>query len=522
MSTYEKSGCRYTSAYTHVYRHGPGIAGTKDPEIKKGCKKAMKEMTTEIVVVAGGPAGLSAAVQAAEDGAQVILLEKAATCGGAANMGMGPLGIGTKYQKNQMLDISVEKAFNMFMEYTHYMVDARLVKRYFAQSAETIEWLEDKGVEFEGAYRYFPKSEATWHIVKTDQGIGPRAASFMNRKLYECALELGVQIFTETPAKKIIMEDGKVAGVLATDKDGEEVKINCKAAIIATGGAGANPEMIKQETGFDFGVNMFNFAIPGIMGDGMKMAWEAGAAKSQVRIEMAASVEGTDSLPQSVPNVFSQPNLLVNRHGKRFMNEDHMQNTTYLSNAVSKQKDCIGFSVIDSSIVKYYIKNGVDVISMVRTNPDVSDFKEGIQMAIDNGSKCFFVADTLEELAEKAGIDVDNFLDTVDEYNEYCDTADEEFYKPRKYMRPIVKAPFYCAQIRPGGYGTVGGIKINENCEAIDKDFEPVPGLYAAGADSCALYDDSYMFLLPGNSMGYAVNTGRIAGMEAAEYVQED
>lgn len=71
-----------------------------------------------------------------------------------------------------MYDISVEKAFNMFMEYTHYMVDARLVKRYFAQSAETIEWLEDMGVEFEGAFRYFPKAEPTWHIVKTDQGLG--------------------------------------------------------------------------------------------------------------------------------------------------------------------------------------------------------------------------------------------------------------------------------------------------------------------------------------------------------------
>ena len=70
----------------------------------------------------------------------------------------------------------------------------------------------------------------------------------MNRKLYERALELGVQVFTETPAKKILMEDGKVAGVLATNKDGEEVKINCKAAVVATGGAGANPEMIDRKS----------------------------------------------------------------------------------------------------------------------------------------------------------------------------------------------------------------------------------------------------------------------------------
>ena len=178
----------------------------------------MADYETQIVVIAGGPSGLSAAVQAAEDGAEVIVVEKAAAVGGAANMGMGPLGIGTKYQKQNMIDISVEKAFNMFMEYTHYNVDARLVKRYFEQSGETIEWLEDMGVEFEGAFRYFPKSEATWHIVKTDTGIGPRAASFMNKALYDRALELGVKFLLETPAKKIIKKDGKVAGVLATDK----------------------------------------------------------------------------------------------------------------------------------------------------------------------------------------------------------------------------------------------------------------------------------------------------------------
>ena len=482
----------------------------------------MRELSTEIVVIAGGPAGLCAAVQAAEDGASVILLEKSAACGGAANMGMGPLGIGTKYQKATMRDITVEKAFNMFMDYTHYMVDARLVKRYFEQSAETIEWLEDMGVEFEGAFPYFPQSEATWHIVKTDQGIGPRAASFMNKRLYERALELGVEVMVETPAKKIIMEDGKVAGVLATDKTGEEIKIACKAAVVATGGAGCNPEMIKEHTGFIQGVNVFNFAIPGITGDGLKMAWEAGAGKMPVRIEGASHVEGMDTLPQSVPKVFSQPNLLVNGLGKRFMNEDYMQNSTYLHNAVSKQKDMTGYIIIDSSIIRYYAKNGVDVVSLVRTDPDVSDFKGAVDEYIENGGKDIYRADTIEELAEMIGCDPEVLENTVDDYNDYCDSYDAEMFKDRRYMKPITKAPFYCGKIRPGGYGTVGGIKINENCEAIDEDFAPVPGLYAAGADACNLYDDSYMFLLCGNSMGFAVNSGRIAGMSAAEYVQEN
>ena len=273
----------------------------------------MANYETQIVVIAAGPSGLSAAVQAAEDGADVIVVEKAAAVGGAANMGMGPLGIGTRYQKQNMYDISVEKAFQMFMEYTHYNVDARLVKRYFEQSAETIEWLEDMGVEFEGAFRYFPKSEATWHIVKTDTGIGPRAASFMNKALYAKAQELGVNVLLETPAKKILMKDGRVAGVLATDKVGREIEIACQAAIICTGGAGCNKQFILDETGYKHGEDMFNFAIPGIMGDGLKMAWEAGADKLPVRIEQAASVVGVEDLPGSVSNIFGQPNLLICR-----------------------------------------------------------------------------------------------------------------------------------------------------------------------------------------------------------------
>ncbi|WP_148409838.1 FAD-dependent oxidoreductase [Murimonas intestini] len=483
----------------------------------------MANFETQIVVIAGGPAGLSAAVQAAEDGAEVILIEKSAAVGGAANMGMGPLAIGSSYQKRQMYDITVEKALNMIMEYTHYNIDGRLVKRYFEQSAETIEWLEEMGVEFEGAYKYFTKSEPTWHIVKTDQGIGPRAASFMNKALYARAQELGVKFMLETSGKKILKDEkGKVCGVLAADKEGKEIEIACKAAIIATGGAGANAEFIKQETGYLFGKDMFNFAIPGNVGDGIKMAWEAGADHVPVRIEQAASFEGIDDLPQSVPNIMMQPNLLVNLHGKRVMNEEQMQNTTFLSNAASHQKHRVLFSIVDSSIVKYYMRNGVDEICMVRADPDVSDFTDGVKMAQADGNSGLFVADSIEELAQMTGINEENLVETVEEYNDYCDSVDEEFYKRKEYLRPLTKAPYYAAAIRPGGYGTVGGIRINENCEACDNEFEPVPGLYAAGADACNIYDDSYMFLLPGNSMGFAVNTGRIAGMEATKYVEDE
>ena len=481
----------------------------------------MSKYETDIVVIAGGPSGLAAAVQAAEDGAKVILVEKSETVGGAANMGMGPLGIGTKYQQAQMHDITVEKAFRMMMEYTHYNIDARLVKRYFDQSAETIEWLEDMGVEFEGAFKYFTKSEPTWHIVKTDQGIGARAASFMNRALYNRALELGVTVLLETPAKKIIMEDGAVAGVLVADKEGNEFEIACKAAIICTGGAGANPEMIKEETGYIWGKDMFNFAIPGNVGDGIRMAWEAGGDHVPVRVEQAASNILGMGLPRAAGAMMNQPNLLVNSFGLRFMDEEQVQNRTYLSNAVSHQKDRTGFMIIDSTIAKYYMKNGIDFVSMVDPETDVSEFPEAAEIGRKDPSLGLFVADTLEELAELAGIDAENLVQTVEDYNHYCETYDAEFFKRREFMKPLQKGPYYACKIMPGGYGTVGGIRINENCEVCDSDFYPIEGLYAAGADACNLYDDSYMFLLPGNSMGWAVNSGRIAGMEAAALIQD-
>lgn len=476
----------------------------------------MREYQADVCVMAAGPSGLSAAVQAAEDGAKVVVLEKAAAVGGAANMGMGPLGIGTKYQRSQMVDLTVEKAFNMFMEYTHYNVDARLIKRYFAQSAETIEWLESMGVEFEGAFRYFPKAEPTWHIVKTDKGIGPRAASFMNKALYARALELDVTFLLETPGQEILKENGRVCGVRAVDKNGESVVVHCGAAIIATGGAGANKHLIEDETGLRHGENLFSFAIPGLMGDGLKMAWAAGADKMPVRVEMTSEVKHGGELTGSVANVFTQPNLLVNQQGKRVMNEEQMQNTTFLGNVVNHQKNKVLYSIVDTSIVRSYIRNGVDVTSLVRTNPDVSDFYEGLEMAKAHGFDCFYQADTIEELAEKMGIDPVELRKTVDAYNDYCDSTDEEFYKSGKFLRHIVCKPFYAAELRVAGYGTVGGIRINENCQVLDPDYEPIPGLYAAGADACNIYDDSYMFLLPGNSMGFAVNSGRIAGMEAA------
>ena len=480
----------------------------------------MSEYQIEIVVIAAGPAGLAAAVAAAEKGAKVAVLEKRAIPGGLANAGMGILAVESHFQKEMGIDLTVEKACRMMMEYSHYNIDGRLVRRYFGQSADTIEWLEKMGVEFEGAFRYFSKSEPTWHIVKTGRKIGPAAAKVMNEKLAARAEELGVSIYYECVGKKVLKDGrGRISGVLATDRIGRNFVIDCSAVIIACGGASGNPEMIREETGYRYGEDLFNFSSPAITGDGLRMAWDAGADRLPVRIEQAALCGGLDSLPSSVPNVMMQPNLLVNLSGKRVMDEEQMENTTFLGNAASLQERRLLYSVVDTSIAEYYAEHGVDRTSLVRNDPDVSGFAAAVDAALERGNRSVFRADSLEELAAMTGIDAEEFEATVKRYNEYCGNGcDDEFFKAKELLRPVVKAPFYAATIFPGGYGTVGGIRINENCEVLHE-FRPIPGLYAAGSDACNLYNDSYMFLLPGNSMGFAVNSGRIAGTEAAKFV---
>ena len=204
-----------------------------------------------------------------------------------------------------MIDITVEK--HLICLWTIH-INGLLVKDILLLVSGNNRMAKDIGVEFEGAFRYFPQSECKSHIVN-DSGIGPRAALFMNRALYNKALELGVMVLLETAATQIPKEDGRVVGVRARGQNNEEIEVRCDAAIICTGGAGANTEMIKEYTGLEYGKDVYNFAVPGMVGDGIRMAWEAGADQMPIRIEMAADLKGGVGKCQCSPTL-KLPNLL--------------------------------------------------------------------------------------------------------------------------------------------------------------------------------------------------------------------
>jgi fumarate reductase flavoprotein subunit len=489
----------------------------------------LKEIETDIVVVAAGPAGLAAAVTAAERGAKVVVLEKSATTGGTGNMGMGPFAVGSKLQKMKNVSLTKEEAFKIWMDYTHWRVDARLVSDYINKTANTIDWLEEMGVEWYDVIAYVKGSYFTHHLVKPSSGArpGPQAASTMYKLMTERAADLGVKIFLETPAKKLIKENGRITGVIAENKAKEEIEIKAKAVILATGGFGDNPEMIKKYTGYEWGKDIFNHRGPGLAGDGIKMAWEVGAGVEGLNIEMTCGVMPAEPTPgqanTSFPTVsgsFSQPNLLVNLLGERFMNEEASGNPTFTGNAVIRQKKHCAWRIFDSAAAKHYEKVGFDWINYMNPASKVKNFEAEFKQTYA-GSKNVFAANSLEELAEKSGIDINGLRKTIEEYNKACENGrDDIFHKNPDFLRPIKQAPFYAGRLVPGGYGTLGGIKINYKTEAVTEDHDPIPGLYAAGTDANSIYADSYIFIFPGNTMGFAINSGRIAGENAAGYVK--
>lgn len=489
-----------------------------------------KNMRTDVVVVAAGLSGLAAAISAAESGLDVIAIDKAMTTGGAANMGMGPLGIGTKQQKALAFNMSPGEAFRLHMNFVHWNADARLVHDYYFKSASTIEWLEDMGVEFFPpivAYavpekmRAYATAYPTGHCVKPETGgmPGPRAAGAMIKRMTERANELRIQILLETSGKSVIMENGCAVGVIAEDKNGDTIEIRAKAVIIATGGFGDNPKMIKEYLGFEWGKDLFSFRIPGMQGDGLHMAWEAGAARSKIMMELMYQCPDNISV-FVLDGAFRQPGLWVNKKGERFLNEDVVANSTFTGNAIIRQPGCEAIAILDSKMVRYYRKNGVDLVDHVHGFDLFHHFEEAVEQALASGYEYVYKADTIEELSQMIGVDSEKFLDTVDEYNEMCEEKyDEQFEKEPAYMYPMEKGPFYALKYYAGAYGTLGGIKINYKTEVQDENDNSIPGLYAVGADACNIFGDCYPFTLGGNTMGFCLNSGRMAGEYAAEYI---
>lgn len=469
----------------------------------------MKELQADVVVVSAGTAGMAAAVTAAEGGASVIAIEKSAATGGTGKMANGIFAVESRLQLLKQLTLSREEAFKIYMDYTHWRVNARLVKAFIDKSADTIDWLEGMGVEFIDVRCHNPGFNYTWHIMKSPKPGQPNGASVM-KALADRAGELGISILLKTTVKRLLKENNRITGIIAEDASGEEIRVNSAAVILATGGY--------------FFRSMPGQPVPG--GDGIRMAREAGAAVRDITLEENfARPERPPKMYESINNTFMQPGLAVNLLGERFMNEEVDAFTFFGRNAIARQKNGTCFNIIDEDTKQHFVEKGWDWIPLAMPSTTLTkpvNFDDEIKEVLESGDGNIFVADSIEELAGKAGIDPARLRNTIEEYNKACETGrDEIFNKKARYLRPVKRPRFYANKQVSNSIQEWGGIRINHKTEVLTGEYDVIPGLFATGMDAaCEIYESTYPFVLPATAMGFAINSGRIAGENASALVE--
>lgn len=477
----------------------------------------MEQFDADVAVIGSGPSGLAAAITAAEKGATSLLVEKGAMTGGTGNMAMGPAAVESRLQKEKNVPLTKDQAFKLHMDYTHWRVDAQLVRKYIDLSGDTIGWLEQMGVKFFEVETQFEGALCTHHNVQAvNGGAEESAGANMMKAMDDQARRLGVKVMLRTKAVKILKDDSGVIGFLAEHQTGKKIQISARSVIIGTGGFGTNPDMVKQYTQYKPGENIFPMFVNGIVGEGIRIAWEAGAAKSDMTMQLISSLKppyaGRYGTRKELA-AFRQPNLLVNLQGERFLNEEILANTTFSGNAIFEQKNSCAFIVFDENTKLHYEKDGMHFCD----EATVEDLDANIDQVMKEGCDCIFVADSLEELARKAGINFKGLKCTVDEYNKICDSGHDHIMNKRvEFLRPIRQPKFYAGMHVPSAYGSLGGIKINHRAEVLDDSAEVITGLFAVGTDANAINGISYVYIMPGSTLAFALNSGRIAGENAA------
>lgn len=479
-----------------------------------------KVLQADVVIIGAGATGLAAAISAAEQGAKVIVFEKEKTFGGTGNFFDGVFGVESYYQRRDFTTYTKDECFKWIMEYSHWLANPRLVRAIVNESGDTIKWLEDNGVEFYGAMINLPNSPRTYHVVK-----GHGAAAMM--ALASKAKELGVEMMLNAPVVEIFKEGNKIAGLIA-EQDGEEIEVEAPAIIIASGGYINNKEWVKKYTGLTIGEDIFPVGNVDKMGDGIRMAWELGAAEEGTGvIEMFSlgPVGPNFAMKNIVEHITMQPDLWVDVQGKRYCDEAVVFFDTSVGNVNSKLQDGISYHIFDTEVVRRLMEDGLDKNGGSERPPGsvLEGLDEELEIQVKNMPEDVFKADSIDELGEKLGIEPGVLKETVKEYNKYCAQGyDEDFTKDRRWLRPLIGPKYYAIVARTVGLGTKGGIKINEKMEVVDKKYKVIQGLYAGGFDAGGLYGDSYTIAgSSGLSSGFALNSGRIAGRNAANFAKK-
>ena len=505
-------------------------------EVKE--KRPDETIDTDIVIVGGGGAGMTAAIEAANAGKKIVILESQGMAGGNSIRSTGGMNAGkTPEQDKNSFDeaAGVEKTLKTAEEkyadnatisalaatvrdqWAAYQAapsgyfdsvelfeldtmiggkginNPELVHALASNSADAIQWLESVGAPLPSVSSFGGASVKRIHRPVNAEGKTVSVGTFMLPILEENAKKLGADLRLETRAKKLLVdESGKIVGVEAEGPTGEKVTVNAKAVILASGGFGANLEMVTKYRPELEGFMTTN--AKGALGDGILMGEEVGAATVDLeQIQIHPTVE-MNTAALITEGLRGDGAILVNSNGQRFTDEVGTRDA--VSAAEIKQPGSFAYLIVDqamvdaSNVIQGYIKKGYTT-----------------------------QGESYATLAEALQFDPTAFETTMNEWNAAVEAKTDSQFGRTSFASPLNTAPYYAIKVTPGVHHTMGGLKINSEAEVLTADGNKIPGLFAAGEVTGGVHGANR---LGGNAVADFVVFGRIAGKQAASYLAQN
>lgn len=488
----------------------------------------------DVVVVGAGGAGMTAAITAAAEGKSVVILESQSMVGGNSVRATGGMNAGKtvyqdenefgesagvektlktaaeKYADNETITALAKTVSEQWAAYqanpTGYfdsvelmeldtmiggkgINDPELVETLCANSADAIDWLDEHGITLHNVSSFGGASVKRIHRPVNAEGKTVSVGSYMIPLLEENCEKAGVKMMLDTTATEILTDaNGAAVGVKATGASGETVTVNAKAVVLATGGFGANLDMVVKYKPELKGFMTTN--APGIQGQGIEMAEAIGAATVDMdQIQIHPTVEA-NTAALITEGLRGDGAILINEEGQRFI--DEVGTRDVVSAAEIAQTGSYSWLVVDqamadaSSVIQGYIKKGYTV----------------------TGS-------TYEELGKAMGVDAAAFAETMEKWNGYVEAKNDPDFGRTSFANPLNTAPYYAVKVTAGVHHTMGGLKINANTEVLNEKGEVIPGLFAAGEVTGGVHGANR---LGGNAVADFTVFGRIAGAAASDY----
>ena len=513
-------------------------AGLNPDDYKTAVEKdATAEDSTvdaDVVVVGAGGAGMTAAITAAAEGKSVVILESQSMVGGNSVRATGGMNAGKtvyqdenefgesagvektlktaaeKYADNETITALAKTVSEQWAAYqanpTGYfdsvelmeldtmiggkgINDPELVETLCANSADAIDWLDEHGITLHNVSSFGGASVKRIHRPVNAEGKTVSVGSYMIPLLQENCEKAGVKMMLDTTANEILTDaNGAAVGVKATGSTGETVTVNAKAVVLATGGFGANLDMVVKYKPELKGFMTTN--APGIQGQGIEMAQAIGAATVDMdQIQIHPTVEA-NTAALITEGLRGDGAILINEEGQRFI--DEVGTRDVVSAAEIAQTGSYSWLVVDqamadaSSVIQGYIKKGYTVTGA-----------------------------TYEELGKAMGVDAAAFAETMEKWNGYVEAKNDPDFGRTSFANPLNTAPYYAVKVTAGVHHTMGGLKINANTEVLNEKGEVIPGLFAAGEVTGGVHGANR---LGGNAVADFTVFGRIAGAAASDY----